>query len=73
MPVHGVIFLCGKCDGSSHWRLRVAIRRLYVVVFVHRYFLGDRRVVGISMIVGRMIFSIVRGLGYVGGLNRGFV
>lgn len=44
-----------------------------MVVFVHRNFWGDRRAVGKSMIVGRMIFNIVVGLGCVGGLNRGFV
>ena len=32
----------------------------------------DRRVVGRSMIVGRMIFSIVGGLGCVGGRIRVF-
>lgn len=43
------------------------------MVFVHRNFWGDRRAVGRSMIVGRIIFSIVGGLGYVGGRSRGFV
>lgn len=43
------------------------IRRLYIVVLVYMDFVGDKRVVGKSMIVGRMIFSIVEGLGCVGG------
>lgn len=50
-----------------------AIKRLWVVVLVHRSFWGDRRAVGRSMIVGRRIFSIVRGLGYVSGRTHGFV
>ena len=58
--------------GRSHCRLRVAIRRLYVVVFVHRNFWGDRSAVGMSMIVGRIIFSIVGDLGCVGGQSHGF-
>lgn len=51
----------------------MAIRRLYMVVFVHKSFLGDRSAVGRSMIMGKMIFNIVGGLGCAGGLNRGFV
>lgn len=39
----------------------MAIRRLWVVVLVHMDFVGDRRVVGSSMIVGKIIFSIVTG------------
>lgn len=50
-----------------------AIRRLCVVVFVHRVFGGDNRAVGRSMAVGSMIFSIVVGLGCVGGRSRVFV
>lgn len=50
-----------------------AIRKLCEVVFVHKNFCGDRRAVGRSMMVGRMIFSIVGGLGYVNGRSRGFV
>lgn len=50
----------------------MAISRLCVVVLVHRNFCGDRRAVGRSMMVGRMIFSIGGGLSYVGGLSRGF-
>lgn len=42
-----------------------------MVVLVHRNFGGDSRAVGRSMIVGRMIFSIVGGLDYVGGPSRG--
>lgn len=42
-------------------------------MFVHRCLGGDRRAVGNSMIVGRIIFSIVGGLGYVNGRSRGFV
>lgn len=45
---------------------------LCVVVLVHRSFGGDRRVVGRSMIVGMIIFSIVGGLGCVSGQSRGF-
>lgn len=41
-----------------------------MVVLVHRNFGGDSRAVGRSMIVGRIIFSIVGGLGYVGGLSH---
>lgn len=59
--------------GRSHCRLRVATRRLCIVVLVHRNFWGDRSAVGRSMIVGRMIFSIVEGLSYVGGRSREFV
>lgn len=44
-----------------------------MVVFVHRNFWGDRRAVGKSMIVGRMIFNIVVGLSCVSGLSREFV
>lgn len=39
----------------------MAISRLCVVVFVQRSLGGDSRDVGISMIVGRIIFSIVGG------------
>lgn len=38
----------------------------------HRNFEGDRRVIGRSMIVGRIIFSIVRGLDFGDGLSRGY-
>lgn len=38
-----------------------AIKRLCEVVLVHRNFVGDKRAVGRSMIVGIMIFSIVGG------------
>lgn len=51
----------------------MAIRRLCEVVFVHRYLGGDRRAVGRSIIVGKIIFSIVGGLSCVGGRSRGFV
>lgn len=44
-----------------------------MVVLVHRNFGGDSRAVGRSMTVGRMIFSIVVGLGYAGGRSRGCV
>lgn len=43
------------------------------MVLVHRNFLGDRRAMGRSMIVGMRIFSIVVGLGCVGGRSRVFV
>lgn len=48
----------------------MAIRRLYRVVLVHRNFGGDSRAVGRSIIVGRIIFSIAGGSGYVGGRSR---
>lgn len=51
----------------------MAISRLCIVVFVHMNFWGERRVVGSSIRVGRMIFSIVEGLGFVGSRSRGFV
>lgn len=44
-----------------------------MVVLVHRNFGGDSRAVGRSIIVGKMIFSIVVGLGYAGDRNRGCV
>lgn len=50
----------------------VAISRLWKVMFVHKCFRGDNRVMGRSIIVGIIIFSIVVGLGYGGGLNHGF-
>ena len=50
----------------------MAIRRLYAVVLVHRSFLGDIRVVGRSMIVGIIIFSIVEDLSCVSGRSHGF-
>lgn len=43
-----------------------------MVVLVQRNLGGDSRAVGRSMTVGRMIFSIVGDLGYVGGQSRGF-
>lgn len=51
----------------------VAIRRLCDVVFVHKCLGGDRRAVGNNMIVGRIIFNIVGGLGCVSGRSRVFV
>lgn len=42
------------------------------MVLVHMDFAGDRRVIGRSMVVGRMIFSIVGGLGCAGGRSRVF-
>lgn len=50
----------------------VAINRLWRVMFVHKCFRGDNRVIGRSMIVGIMIFSIVGGLGCGYGLSREF-
>lgn len=41
-------------------------------MFVQRNLWGDSRAVGRSMIVGRIIFNIVGGLGCVGGRSRGF-
>lgn len=51
----------------------MATNRLCIVVFVHMSFGGERRVVGSSIRVGRTIFSIVGGLGFVSGQNHGFV
>lgn len=61
VPVHWVRFLYGWYEGVSHCRLSVATSKLYMVVLVHRNLGGERRVVGRSIIVGRMIFSIVGG------------
>jgi len=44
-----------------------------MVVLGHRSFWGDSSVIGMSMIIGKITFSIVGGLGYVGGRSRGFV
>lgn len=44
-----------------------------MVVLVHRNFGGDSRAVGRSIIVGRIIFSIVVSSGCVGGRSRGCV
>lgn len=44
-----------------------------MVVLVHRNFGGDSRAVGSSMIVGRIIFSIVASSGCAGGRSRGCV
>lgn len=41
-------------------------------MFAQSRFLGDRKAVGRSIIVGMMIFSIVGGLGCVGGLSHVF-
>lgn len=43
-----------------------------MVVLVHMSLGGDRRAVGMSIIVGRMIFSIVVYLGCVSGRSREF-
>lgn len=43
------------------------------MVLVHMNFAGDRRAVGKSIIVGRIIFSIVEGLGCVGDQSHVFV
>lgn len=45
--------------------------KLCTVAVVHSHFEGDNQIVGNSMIVGIKIFSIVVGLGLVGGLFRG--
>lgn len=42
------------------------------MVLVHIDFVGDRRVIGRSIVIGRMIFSIVEGLGCEGGRSRVF-
>lgn len=39
-------------------------------MLVHRNFGGDSKAVGRSMIVGKMIFSIVEDLGYVSGRSH---
>lgn len=51
----------------------MAIKRLCVVVLTHISLEGDRRAIGSSIVVGRMIFSIVGGLGFVGGQSHVFV
>lgn len=43
------------------------------MVLVHKNLGGDRRATGRSMVVGRIIFNIVGGLGCVGGLSHVFV
>lgn len=55
----------------SQERLSRATIRLCAVVDVHSHFDGENQIVGKSMIVGRRIFSIVKGLGIEGGLNHG--
>lgn len=44
-----------------------------MVVLVHMNFGGDRRAVGSSIMVGKIIFSIVVGLGFVGSQIHVFV
>lgn len=44
-----------------------------MVVLVHRNFGGDSKAVGSNIIVGRIIFSIVAGLGCAGGQSHGCV
>lgn len=51
----------------------MATSRLCIVVFVHTSFGGERRVVGSSIRVGRMIFNIVEGLSFVSDRSHGFV
>lgn len=41
-------------------------------MFGHKNFDGDRRVIGRSIIVGRIIFNIVGDLGFGDNLNHGF-
>lgn len=53
-------------------RLIVAIRRLLSVVACQVHFEGDSQATGISIRVGRRIFSIVGDLGFLGGPCRGF-
>lgn len=43
-----------------------------MVVLVHKNFWGDRRAVGRSMIIGRVIFNIVGGSSCVGGRSHEF-
>lgn len=42
------------------------------MVFVHMSLGGERRVVGSSIRVGKMIFNIVGGLGFVSGRSHEF-
>ena len=53
-------------------RLNVAITRLFSRAEDHNHLAGISQVVGISIIVGRRIFSIVGGLVFVSGHFRGF-
>lgn len=55
----------------SHVRLMKAIKRLCAVVVVHSHLGVTNQIVGNSMIVGTSTFSIVIGLGFVGGRFRG--
>ena len=57
----------------SQGRLSAAIRRLLVVVVCQSHFLGHIHASGISARVGIRIFSIAKGLGFLGGQTRGSV
>lgn len=51
-------------------RLVSAINRLYSVVLIHIVEFLDNHVMGISMIVGKMIFNIAGGLSFVRSLGH---
>jgi len=57
---------------NSQWRLIKAIMSPWVRDEGHSHFGGVSQIVGNSISVGRRIFSIVRGLGFVGGQCRVF-
>lgn len=59
-------------DHLAHWRLSKAIKRLCISVSDHSRLFGRSQVVGISRIVGRRIFSIVKCLRLEDGLCRGY-
>ena len=51
-------------------RARALIDRLQIIVLIHIIWFFDRYIVGIIMIVGRIIFSIGVGLGFVRSLSH---
>lgn len=59
-------------EDFSQVRLIKEMTRLYERAVDQRCLAGIAQIVGISIIVGRRIFSIVGGLGFEGGLFRGF-
>lgn len=65
--------MVGSMEGLNHCKLRVAIVRLWINVEGHSCFGLHSVIVGNNIIVGSRIFSIVKGLGFVVGLNHEFV
>lgn len=56
----------------SQERLKVAMIKLWVRAVGQSHLAGESQAVGTSIRVGMRIFSILRGLGFLGGLCRGF-